>query len=645
MTVVLHRGGQRWDTREIRPVLGVYLGLAFRGEREVFASEGESGRVRLLSLPRGRTVEMYDLNQGGTRGSYTGDLAYDPERQLLFVLDQGNSRLVVVQARERRVAGSIETGKLPFALALAPDRRRLYVAHAVGEEALAVVDVENAAAPRLVGRVRIGEGANGVTATATQVYVSKGRSDSIAVVDAGSLAVTREIPIRIPGLEALRGVLPIGMAVHEPTGWLLVAEAGINAVGVIDPRAGEVLGHLPAGWFPTRVALDGDIVIVANAKGSGAGPNARRQAPVGAGFRAEPGRGSISRFTLPERAELAGYTERVYEANGFRPSEAAAALPAGVKYVVLIVKEHKTFDEIFGNVEEAANGKVRAAPELARFGRYGWITADPRTLRTRVQLPKKINVTPNHQAIAERWAISDNFYADAERGELGRLWLAGSYPDAWTESGARRLAGDDPPAEGAVWEHLRRSGISFGNFGGTDPTRPDQQRASEFIAAIEEYVRAGREISRFLRIDLPGDRVERPRPGDGYPFEASSVAGNDYAIGRIIEFLSETKWWGEMAVFVTQSGTQGGADHVDSHRTVLAVGGPWAKKNYVSRTNSSFPGLWKTILRLLGSGPLNLFDAAAADLSDCFGTEPDPAPYKAEQVLGEVFDPAKTRPK
>ena len=85
--------------------------------------------------------------------------------------------------------------------------------------------------------------------------------------------VTAEIPIRIPGLESLRGVLPIGMAYHEKTGWLLVAEAGINAVAVIDTRERRVLGHLPVGWFPSRVGLDGDTVFVANAKGNGTGPN------------------------------------------------------------------------------------------------------------------------------------------------------------------------------------------------------------------------------------------------------------------------------------------------------------------------------------------------------------------------------------
>jgi hypothetical protein len=84
-------------------------------------------------------------------------------------------------------------------------------------------------------------------------------------------------------------------------------------------------------------------------------------------------------------------------------------------------------------------------------------------------------------------------------------------------------------------------------------------------------------------------------------------------------------------------------DHIDSHRTVLLVVGPYARKNHVSHVNASFPGLLKTTFRLLRIPPLNLFDAAASDLSDCFTTEPDFAPYDLLPVDSRVFDPAKAR--
>ncbi len=73
-------------------------------------------------------------------------------------------------------------------------------------------------------------------ATADRVFVSSADDDSIAVVDPANRTVVDRIPIVIPGLEKLRGVIPLGMAYDETSGWLLVAEAGINAVAVIDTR-------------------------------------------------------------------------------------------------------------------------------------------------------------------------------------------------------------------------------------------------------------------------------------------------------------------------------------------------------------------------------------------------------------------------
>ena len=98
---------------------------------------------------------------------------------------------------------------------------------------------------------------------------------------------------------------------------------------------------------------------------------------------------------------------------------------------------------------------------------------------------------------------------------------------------------------------------------------PDQFRATQFIHEIEEkYVKGGEAFPRFIYIHLPNDHMTEPRPQDGYPYEASYVADNDYALGRIVEFLSLTPWWREMAIFVTEDDAQGGRDHIDAHHGV-----------------------------------------------------------------------------
>ncbi|MBM3776585.1 MAG: hypothetical protein FJW37_15700, partial [Acidobacteria bacterium] len=65
----------------------VFMGLAFFDKRSVFASEGNSGRVRLLDLASGRSKRILNLNQAGFEDSYSGDLALDSERGVLYVLD------------------------------------------------------------------------------------------------------------------------------------------------------------------------------------------------------------------------------------------------------------------------------------------------------------------------------------------------------------------------------------------------------------------------------------------------------------------------------------------------------------------------------------------------------------------------------
>jgi hypothetical protein len=173
---------------------------------------------------------------------------------------------------------------------------------------------------------------------------------------------------------------------------------------------------------------------------------------------------------------------------------------------------------------------------------------------------------------------------------------------------------------------------------------PDQFRASQFIQEMDrKYVKGGAELPQFLFIHLPNDHMTRERPDDGYPYEESFVADNDYALGRILQYLSSTKWWKEMAVFVTEDDAQGGVDHIDAQRTVLLCAGPWIRKSYVSHVNTSFPGLLKTIFRLLHLPPLNLYDAAATDLSDVFASAPDAAPYKVLPVDVRLFDPATAK--
>ena len=763
LTVVERAAGNRWQARQLvahapdaleprgAGWIGVFMGLAFASDHAFFASEGNSGRIAYFDASDERRRAV-DLNREGYRDSYTGDLAIDPQHGVLYAVDQANFRVAAIDVRSHQAIASVKVGRLPFAMALAPDRRRLFVTNlgifeyrqlaggpmpfppfgfpssevlaALGDpnadpsDSLAIVDVSRPAAPKVEaflhtglpigGEIVGGSSPSGIAVGGGRVFVANAANDSISVVDPESRRVEAEIPIRIPGLGAWRGVLPIGMAYHERSGWLLVAEAGIDAIAVIDVRRRRVLGHIPAAWFPTRVAVAGDTVFVANARGHGVGPNAPDWDPASlrpglAGRFLLPGylyQGTLSVFTLPAAEELPALTRTALEAAGLTPRPAPIPRLPAAGHVVLIVKESRAYDEILGDIPSAANGPAMGDPELALFGEHGM--ADGRHQRLSI---KQANISPNHHAIARQWAFSDNFYSDAEGAIDGHHWAVGAYPNAWVESSAGAAYGgqkdfrltpaagrlsfaglaasvqpEDEPEAGDLWRHLARHGVSFFNFGegfdlagashgpdmqptgarfstdmpmpeplyrntsrdypGFNPDISDQFRATQFIGEIRRrYLQPKADLPRFLYIQLPGDFTPHPHPSPAYPFTASYIADNDYALGRILEFLSQTPWWRDMAVFVTEADAADGMDHIDAHRTVLLVAGPAVKRNYVSHVNSSFPGLLKTIFELLRLPPLNLFDAAASDLRDCFTDEIVPSPYQSRPPDRRVFAP------
>lgn len=739
---------------------GVYLGIAFDGNGRLYVSEGQSGRVRLMSATSGTKIRSYQLNQQGFRDSISAGLALDAKRRRLYVVDQANFRLAVLDTRNGQVVQSIPVGRLPLHVALSPDKLFAYVTNqgmfryapiaggqarsgdreaglpfpafgfpskeaeqgglgdpnAPESNSVSVIDLTNPAEGRVTHTIRTGlpfgaeskggSHPSGLLATARHLFVSNGHNDSITVIDRTTHGVLGEIGLRITGLETLRGVMPTGLAMDPQSGLLYVAEAGINAVAVVDPARREVLGHLPVGWFPSALEVREGTLYVANAKGHGTGPNAGREAPHPRDVPSENQHGTVSVFPIPGRQELAAHTARVLANNGFQPvAESPGAISQDLKYVVLISKGNSTYDEVFGDIQRAANGPVKGAASLARHGNLGYAEAERSGLVSRGEF-RDTAITPNQHALASRFAFSDNFYSGAELSVLGQRWAAGVYPNSFSEllwpqaspasvsseapgrlflSASRTgLLPEEQPEAGSLWHHLETHGIPFRNFGvglplpgaqltaGLKPTGarylwnvplasplyrhtsreypgyntnlPDQYRASQFIREMDTlYRNTGQEPPRLLFLSLPNNDTDRPRPEDGYPFRASYVADNDIALGRIVEYLSRTPWWKHIAIFVAETGTEGGADHVDSHRSGLLVISPYARRNYASHRNTGMPGVLKTTFRILGVPPLNLYDATTADLSDCFTTEPDFSPYTVLPVKKEIFDPERAK--
>ncbi|MCX6552833.1 MAG: bifunctional YncE family protein/alkaline phosphatase family protein [Acidobacteria bacterium] len=561
------------------------------------------------------------------------------------------------------------------------------------------------------GGVRTIGGASpgGVVAGRRWVYVSNATNDTISIVDAAGGIVAGHISLEVPGLERLRGIIPFGLALSPDERRLFVACAGVNAVAVVDTGRRAVEGYIPAGWFTSSVAVskDGRTLFVSSAKGFGSGPNG------GAGF-VEPPRGlhpgdimqgTLQVVAVPDAAALARQTRQVMDNTMARrevvveaghPLSAALAGDAArgpIKHVVFVVKENRTFDQVFGQRRD-----VNGDASLTTLG-----------LRMRVtnkdgsRVVDGASVSPNHQALADQFAISDNFYCDADQSNTGHRWVAGVYPNEWVEvnarsriearlfstaPGRRSVSGssavvlpEDYNEAGALWEHLDRHAVPFFNFGfGTEMPAsleeqacketgirmavslplpkplfdrtsrtyatfnmaiPDQYRMDMFEEELRDRWLSGKEpFPRLITLVLPNDHLTDEHPDDGYPFPESYMADNDLALGRLVQTLSRTPWWKHMLVIVTEDDPQGGRDHVEAHRSVLMFIGPHVKRGYVSHTLTDFGSLVRVIFTVLGMPPLNQFDATASLPLDVFATgRPDVRPYSVRPPDMRVFNP------
>ena len=108
--------------------LSASYGIAFDSEKSVWIAEGDSGKIRLLDVSSGARRKIVSIDDSAFHDSYTADLAIDPVRHILYVLDQAHFRMVLIDTVKDTILASVATGRMPFTMALSPDRNTMYVA-------------------------------------------------------------------------------------------------------------------------------------------------------------------------------------------------------------------------------------------------------------------------------------------------------------------------------------------------------------------------------------------------------------------------------------------------------------------------------------------------------------------------------------
>ncbi len=561
------------------------------------------------------------------------------------------------------------------------------VSHIANEGSVSVIDLQTGEpkAEILVGRHACDLA---ISPDRRHVICANAGSDNLSVIDVASLQVSDTIWTRVSPSDLL-GASPNAICFNQAGDRLYVANGSQNAVGVIaldlDERGdSRLMGMIPVGWYPGALVIDGsrNALYVANIKGLPETP--RKQGDGVEGFNTHHYHGTLSLFPLPDEKQLAEYSDqaalnlrRQAIENAFLPPRADAPQrpvperigePSPIKHVVYVIKENRTYDQVFGAL---ANGRGHA--DLCIFGR---------------------DITPNQHKLVDEFHLLDNTYCAGILSADGHNWsttamstdymeksFAGfprSYPDGMGIDEADAMAYS---TAGFIWDNARKHNISIRNYGEfmmpkvrwRDPERkgqpdymacyktwkgenkdvifesepavesirefspkgyvgwemsvPDQFRADFVIKELKEFEQRG-EYPQLVIICLPNDHTSGT--SRGCPTPASCMADNDLAFGRIVEALSHSKFWPEMAIFCIEDDPQAGWDHISGYRTTAYCASPYAVRG--GKTVSTLyntTSVLRTIEQILGLPPMNQFDASATPMFDCFTQTPDLTPFES----------------
>ncbi len=635
--------------------------------------------------------------------------------------------------------------------------------------------------------------------TRSRLYVVNSDSDSVSMIDTRYDREVERINVRLAENELI-GNSPEGLGLNADGTILFVANAHSNSVAVValaptsldnsgtkdrpayatrpsDDRS-KVKGFIPTGQYTSAVAFAAGRLFIGNGKGtgfensslvvnnSGRAPNIPNDRfPAGSGRGSGQGgeysvalvAGNMSVVAMPEDPALARYTQQVMQNNGLIAGETKRLFPgmSPIKHVIYIIKENRTYDQVFGDVERAGNGQpADGDASLAIFG-AGNAAQRPNGPRQ--------NITPNHRALALRFGLFDRFFVNSEASPDGHNWSTAAFSTDYVDKtyrwnysrrgrtydyeGFNRLPDYDPlkdvpslfgrsvvaedvarfmrrfipylsgardaaePESLYLWDAAAGAGLSYRNYGefiatlsqsdikaikanrakvypdlsenvSAFPTKksleghhsatlrnfdlntPDALTVESYRAAMESGGRLNptitsttseqkfRGVSRFgawvdefqgYVADVAAGKPDRlpnlsivrfsndhtSGISAGMPTPQFFVADNDYAVGKLVEIVSNSSYWKDTAIFIVEDDAQDGPDHVDAHRSVALVISAYNKPGMLIHEFHSTVSLIRTMELLLGLPPMNQLDASARPI-DIFQSQADLHPYKAE---------------
>jgi DNA-binding beta-propeller fold protein YncE len=320
------------------------------------------------------------------------------------------------------------------------------------------------------------------------LYVALSNADAVAEVstEKGDVIASLNTSVRE---QKYAGTYPSALSQSPDGKRLFVADASSNAIAVFDTSkvraisapqdaAGAVptlsaLGFIPTDWYPSALAVQGDDLLIATAKGQGAGPNKGLGKTTyevrhhGHPYIPTLLRGSIARLNIPSTLGKLDELTRVVEHDNLLHNDPATIQFAGgknpIKHVIYVIKENRTYDQILGDLK-VGDGD----PSLTIYG---------------------ADITPNEHNLALQFGVLDNFYDSGEVSGDGHLWSTAAITSDYNEKtwqiayrGKERtydfqgsVADEyplehnqpdiDDPSTGFLWDNVAHHGLTYRDYG------------------------------------------------------------------------------------------------------------------------------------------------------------------------------------
>lgn len=657
-----------------------------------------------ISLGNVSTIPLKTMAPAATALPNQVIIQFESGIPYLYAVLNGNNQVAKINFISKQTVWIAKTGVAPFGLCIAGAKAYVtnwagplvtdtsleaagtpwgsaYTNPATGatkQGSLSIIDINTGA---LLNELPLGLHPNAIVTSPDKqfLYVANGNSDYISVIDVKNEKVIDSINVGLFSKQYnYYGSSPNALLIDSAGKTMYAANGMDNAVAVTKlgkkvslkgSGKTEVKGYISTEAYPSGIALINNYLYITNleAKGARVLSEAKELKQPGNtlinAYSIHKELASVSIIPNPGDKELKDYTEKVKKLNFSyrialtnlparkniqpRPVPERTGEPSVFKHVVYIIKENKTYDQVFGDLKQG-----RGDSNLCIFGN---------------------TVTPNQHKLALDFSLLDNYYASGKSSAEGHVWAnAAMVPDyieknvrAWFRSYTHRL--DDALAynkNGFIWTNAMDHGKKVRIFGEacltnydtkmkwTDiynqyiskkfpdikntttiarirpvisPDYPDcdninftdQLRADVFIKEWKNYENSpGTSLPDLMVLSLPDNHTAGTSPG--FPTPNAMVADNDLALGRIIETITHSRFWDSTVVFVTEDDSQSGWDHISSYRTAGLVISPYSILNKTIHTNYNQTCMVRTIEQILGLPPMNIIDATAMPMFDCF---------------------------